>query len=173
MTVTVLLSMSAIEGSRKGRVMQEKIRALLIGDRDEPMGSLRRSLEGQSIETQTAETCNEAARMLWQQPPHLVLVSPRLPDGSWEDIVLMAAKAPMPVNVIVVSDIVDIAFYLEAIQVGAYDFIVPPLSRAEFAYLVGSAIENVLRRRDPRTLGPLPATTIVREKKTSQATARA
>jgi FixJ family two-component response regulator len=59
----------------------------------------------------------------------------------------MATRAPAPVNVIVVSEVVDIAFYLEAIQVGAFDFIVPPLSGAEFAHLVGSAVDNVLRRR--------------------------
>jgi DNA-binding NtrC family response regulator len=112
------------------------------------MGTLKRALEEQWVETHSAKSCHEANLILsGQQPPHLVLVAPRLPDGSWQDIVFMATTAPAPVNVIVVSEVVDIAFYLEAIHVGAFDFIVPPLSGGEFAYLVNSAIDNVLRRR--------------------------
>ena len=111
--------------------MQERIRALLVYDCAEPMESLQRALEEQSIETQRAKSCREANQILCgQQPPHVVLVAPRLPDGSWLEIVLAATRAPAPVNVIVVSEVVDIGFYLEAIQVGAFDFIVPPLSGA-------------------------------------------
>ena len=131
--------------------MQERIRALLVHDRPEPMGSLRRALESQSIETQSVRTCQDANQTLWgRQPPHLVLAAARLPDGSWEDLVLMAARAPAPVNVIVVSEVVDIALYLEVIQRGAFDFIVPPMSSADFAHVVGSAVDNAVRRRDSR-----------------------
>jgi DNA-binding NtrC family response regulator len=132
---------------------QKKIRALLVHDHPEPMGSVRRALESQCIETESAKTCHEADQTLQGlQPPHLVLAVARLPDGSWRDIVLMAARAPVPVNVIVVSEVVDIPFYLEAIQVGAFDFIVPPVAFMDFAYIIGSAIDNVLRRRDFRSL---------------------
>jgi DNA-binding NtrC family response regulator len=112
------------------------------------MGSLRRALETQSIETQSVRTCHEANQTLWGcQPPHLVLVDTRLPDGSWEVVVNLAARAPAPVNVIVVSEVVDIALYLEVIQHGAFDFIVPPMSLPDFAHVVSSAVGNVLWRR--------------------------
>jgi two-component system response regulator PilR (NtrC family) len=128
--------------------MQEMIRALLVHDRPEPTGSLRRALESQCIETQSVRTCHEASRALWgRQPPHLVLTDTRLPDGSWEVVVNLAARAPAPVNVIVVSEVVDIALYLEVIQRGAFDFIVPPMSLPDFAHVVWSAVDNVLRRR--------------------------
>jgi DNA-binding NtrC family response regulator len=128
--------------------MQEKITALLVHDRLEPMGSLRRALESQSIETQSVRSCREASQSLWgRQPPHLVLTDARLPDGSWEVIVNLAARAPAPVNVIVVSEVVDIALYLEVIQRGAFDFVVPPMSLPDFAHVVWSAVDNVLRRR--------------------------
>ena len=76
----------------------------------------------------------------------------RLADGSWEDVVLSAATAPAPVNVIVVSEIVDIDLYLEAIQRGAFDFIVPPMALPDFAYIVRSAADNALRRREAQLL---------------------
>ena len=133
--------------------MQERIRALLVHDRPEPMGSLRRALESQSIETQSVRTCHEASQALWgRQPPHLVLADTRLPDGSWEVIVNLAARAPAPVNVIVVSEVVDIALYLEVIQRGAFDFIVPPMSWPDFNHVVRSAVDNVLRRTKAQLL---------------------
>ena len=132
--------------------MQERITVLLVHDRLEPMGSLRRALESQSIETQSVRTCREAHQTLWgRQPPHLVLADARLPDGSWENVVLLAAGAPAPVNVIVVSEVVDIAFYLEAIQRGAFDFIVPPMSLPDFNHVIRSAVDNALRRRESQS----------------------
>ena len=132
--------------------MQERITALLVHHRPEPMGSLRRALESQSIETQSVRTCREAHQTLWgRQPPHLVLADARLPDGSWENVVLLAAGAPAPVNVIVVSEVVDIAFYLEAIQRGAFDFIVPPMSLPDFNHVIRSAVDNALRRRESQS----------------------
>jgi DNA-binding NtrC family response regulator len=137
--------------------MQERIKALLVHDRPEPMGFVRRALECQFIETQSVRTCGEAHQTLWErQPPHLVLAGARLPDGSWEDVVLLAAKAPEPVNVIVVSEVVDIAFYLDAIQRGAFDFIVPPMSLPDFNYVVRSALDNALRRRESQAVNAAP-----------------
>ena len=141
--------------------MRERITALLVHDRPEPMGSLRLALEGQSIETQSVSTCHEANQTLrGRQPPHLVLADARLPDGSWEDLVLLAAKAPAPVNVIVVSEVVDIALYLESIQRGAFDFIVPPMSLPDFTHVVRSAVDNVLRRRESQSLTASRAETV-------------
>jgi DNA-binding NtrC family response regulator len=133
--------------------MQERITALLVHNRPEPMGFIKRALECQFIETQSVSTCREAHQTLWGgKPPHLVLADPRLPDGSWEDVVVSASTAPAPVNVIVVSEMVDIALYLEAIQRGAFDFVVPPMSLPDFTYVVRSAVDNALRRREAQLL---------------------
>jgi len=129
--------------------MQKTITALLVHDRPEPMGFIRRALESQDIETLSVRTCREAHESLWgHRPPHLVLVDPRLPDGSWEDVVVSATEAPAHANVIVVSEVVDIALYLEAVQRGAFDFIVPPMPMPDFTYVVRSAVDNALRRRE-------------------------
>ena len=128
--------------------MQQLITALLVHDSPEAMGFIKRALESQDIKTQSVRTCREAQKILWgRQPPHLVLVDPRLPDGSWEDIIVSAAAAPSHANVIVVSDVVDVALYLESVQRGAFDFIVPPMSMPDFTYVVRSAVDNTLQRR--------------------------
>lgn len=128
--------------------MQNGIRALLVHDCLETMAYFRHALEALQIETETAGTCREAGSILGNAPPpHLVFTGERLADGSWQDVILLAAISSAPINVIVVSDVVDIPFYLDAIQGGAFDFIVPPMSFSDFSYVVESAAGNALRRR--------------------------
>lgn len=141
--------------------MRESVTALLVYGRPEPMGSVRLALESQSIETQSVSTCHEANQTLWgRQPPHLVLADTQLPDGSWEDVVSLATMAPVPVNVIVVSEVVDITLYLETIQRGAFDFIVSPMSLPDFTHVVRSAVDNVLWRRESQLLNAVRAETV-------------
>jgi two-component system response regulator YesN len=128
--------------------MKGNIRALLIQARYDPLDSLRMALEEQSIEIFTARNCAEAAlALLANCPPHMVFTEVQLPDGNWEDILALAGKSSAPVNVIVVAPFVDIGFYVHAIERGAFDFIVPPLSDPEFLHVVRIAAENALSRR--------------------------
>ena len=140
--------------------MKEGIRALLVQARHDPLDALRLALIEQSIDIVTAKNCAEAALVLWSNcPPHLVFTETQLADGNWADILTLAAKAPAPVNVIVVAPFADVTFYVQAIERGAFDFIVPPLSDPELLHVVRIAAENALsRRRKPATV--LPASSL-------------
>ena len=128
--------------------MHEKIKALLVHRRLAPFRDLQSALEEQAIDVHCAKSCGEAALSLWsEQPPHLVFTDVHLPDGNWADILTLSRKAPLPTNVIVVSPIVDVQFYIEALERGAFDFIVPPLSDVNLPYVVLVAADNVLARR--------------------------
>jgi DNA-binding NtrC family response regulator len=128
--------------------MNEKIRALLVQTRHSPLDALRMALEEQSIEIYAARTCAEAALALLSNfPPHLVFTEIQLSDGNWANVLTLAGKASVPVNVIVVAATVDIGFYLHAIESGAFDFIVPPLSDPELMHVVRIAAQNALNRR--------------------------
>jgi len=128
--------------------MKENIRALLVQTRHSPIDPLRMALEEQSIEIFTARTCAEAAlALLSNYPPHLVFTEIQLTDGSWASVLTLAGKACAPVNVIVVAATVDIGFYLHAIESGAFDFIVPPLSDPELMHVVRIAAQNAASHR--------------------------
>lgn len=134
-----------------GVCMKEKITALLVYHRPDPLDTLRSALEIQSIQTRSVRTCGEALLLLWgRQPPHLAFTDTQLPDGNWADVIALAGKAPAPVNVIVVSRLVDVAFYLEAIERGAYDFLTPPFEPSELAHIVRCAASNVPHRGTTR-----------------------
>jgi len=128
--------------------MEGKVSVLLLHHQPLPMGALRVALDRLPVETFRAETCGEALLRLWSdEPPHLVFTDPQLPDGNWADVLAVARRSSVPVNVIVVSPQVDVAFYVEAIERGAFDFVTPPLDGLGLAHVVRSAADDVLRRR--------------------------
>lgn len=93
--------------------------------------------------------CQEASCALHERRvPHLVLTDSKLPDGSWEDILEMAATASQPVNVLVVSRIGNIGLYTDAMMRGAFDVITPNIPPTVFIRVLSNAAEDVYRRRE-------------------------
>ncbi len=83
-------------------------------------------------------------------PPLLVFTDRQLPDGTWRDIVRLAESAHAPTSVIVVSRLTDVRLYVDAIEQGAYDFIVPPFEAAGLAHVVRCATAHTLDQRQKR-----------------------
>jgi len=139
--------------------MGEGIRALLLHSLRHPLAALRQALEGQGIKTVHARNCAEATRLLQKPgPPHLLFTDTQLPDGNWADAIRIAQKAADPVDVIVVSRLVDVQFYIEVLQSGAFDFIAPPFEDAELAHVVRCAAGNVEARRHAKSKAEQAAT---------------
>jgi len=134
--------------------MNEKLLALLLHDQDEPLSSLKSALANLSVETTRARTCAEALDEL-QRPaaPHLVFTDLTLPDGTWADVLRLPRKAFAPVDVIVVSRVVNMRLYIAALEGGASDFLVPPFTKCDLAYVVRRAAWDVLTRRGRRRMG--------------------
>ncbi len=96
-----------------------------------------------------AQGCGEAAGIIGgPEPPHLVFVDAALPDASWADVIALSKKASVPINIIVVARLVDTRFYVEVIEAGAFDFIVPPFRSHDLRHVLRCALQNVLERRE-------------------------
>ena len=127
---------------------KEVVAAILLHQAGEQMALLKLALEGQSIQIQWLTTVQEVGPLLQAaNPPHLVFTEAKLPDGTWADVVKQALGARKPVKVIVVSRLIDVSLYVDTMEGGAFDFIVPPLSVNELTHVVKSAVENVLNLR--------------------------
>ncbi len=127
--------------------MKKHTRALLVYGQAEHLEVLKRELEAQSIRTSRARTSRQALRIFERlNPPPLVFTDVALPDGTWADVLAHAAKATTPVNVIVVSRLVDPKTYVEVIERGAFDFVAPPFGSSELAHVVRCAMGNVTSR---------------------------
>ena len=66
----------------------------------------------------------------------MVLTDTSLTDGTWADVLDLAGAVP----VVVVSRLVDIDLYLKVLDTGAADFIVPPVSPDDLAFVIKTAV---------------------------------
>jgi DNA-binding NtrC family response regulator len=120
-------------------------------------------LESSGIEVSTAHTCGDALLRLWSEsPPHLVFTESQLLDGIWADVLSMTHKSRLPVNVIVVSRIADVNLYVQVLERGGFDFIVPPFEVSELEHIVRCATDNILAQRSRRQAGAIAAIEAVR-----------
>src|SRR5208337_953135 len=123
----------------------------LVHQNSETLAALKGALERQGMRVAHAESRAQAKRVLGGlNPTPLVFTDTQLPDGTWADILAVAEKAAQPVNVIVVARVVDTRFYVEAIQTGAFDFLAPPFVATDLAYVVRTAMDNIVARRAAR-----------------------
>ncbi len=124
--------------------MQARVRALLVHDEERPVSELKPLLELQGIETIQARSCAEAeAALASVEPPVLIFTDTVLPDGTWADVQNLAEHQAAPV--IVISRSVDLPFYLEVMERGASDYMVPPFREVDVTYVVRGALLDRLR----------------------------
>jgi FixJ family two-component response regulator len=118
--------------------MLDEISAILAHGPQSAVLDIQTVLRTHGVETVDAKSCSEARELLEHlDSKTVVFTDPGLADGTWEDVVGFAARARRPV--IVVSPLVDIKLYVATIERGAVDFIVPPISFSDLAYVVQGA----------------------------------
>lgn len=128
--------------------MEKGISALLLHDQEYPLSGLTSVLETQPIKISRLRTCKQAAELLERAgTPQIIFTDTHLPDGDWADVLNLAARAPVPVCVIVVARVVDIRFYVEVIERGAFDFIVPPFTAADVSHIIKCAADSAFSQR--------------------------
>ena len=133
---------------QEGHGPARRITALVVHEHGEHMARYEEFLRLQGAEVARARTCQEAAEAVHQDaPPLLVLTDTRLPDGGFQDILRLAAKAEAPVNVLVASKVGNITTYMEAMEGGAFDFLTPGTEASAFPSIILSATEDAMEKR--------------------------
>lgn len=125
--------------------MGEKIKALAVHDQGESVRPLAKVLDELGIEVQHASGCREVSQhFTLPNPAEVIITTTALRDGRWEDVVHLAQRSERFLPVIVVSRVVDLQLYLEALGQGAFDFIAPAFLASEFSRIVRSAMYKEL-----------------------------
>lgn len=120
---------------------------LIVDDEKLIRWSMKQKLESWGYQVTEAEDLKEAERKLQQDPPDLVTLDVRLPDGSGMDFLKLArdTQPHLPLIIITAFGVVDVA--VQALKMGAYDFIEKPIN---FEKLQNS-MRNALEARRLRT----------------------
>lgn len=103
--------------------------------------ALRNVLSTAGVRVRVARTCAEARAILESSSTPAALFSDAtLPDGTWADILDLVAAGSRQVPVIVVSRVVDIGLYINVLEKGASDFIVPPFYHQDISHVLKCAV---------------------------------
>jgi DNA-binding NtrC family response regulator len=88
------------------------------------------------------ETLDDAKGLITQEETVMAFVQPRFSDGNFQEI-LRAANGPRSgVPVIVCSEFYDKELYIEAMSLGAFDYLAFPYRREDVAWVVNNAVSR-------------------------------
>lgn len=127
--------------------MRKDILALLIFAEPEWPNGLKEALQLLSVRTSQVRTCIEAKEFINQEEkPDIIFSDTAVSDGSWADVLRMARKEHSRAEVVVVSRFPDTKLYMDVMERGGFDFIVPPFSATEVAHVVEGATVEASKR---------------------------
>ena len=132
--------------------MSKRPNALVIDDEPDICELLTMTLEGMDIDTASANDVSQAKSLLKKQHFDLCLTDMRLPDGNGLDLVAWMQKDTPEVPVAVITAHGNVESAVQALKVGAFDFVSKPVNLAQLRKLVGTALQ--LKGGDPAALEP-------------------
>jgi two-component system response regulator PilR (NtrC family) len=121
---------------------------VLVASSDTENGlSLKQLLVECDIDSDLVSSLEEARALLAQETISLVICDAQLTGGSFRELLQVAESAKIPV--VVASRLPDTREYLEAMRLGAFDFIASPYRRAEMQQIVSNALRQAVGRAAP------------------------
>jgi two-component system, NtrC family, response regulator AtoC len=116
---------------------------LLVEDRDSLRRLLARALADEGYEVAAAATGAEAVRRLAERTFDLVLTDLKLPGISGLEVLAAARERQPRTPVVVLTGYGTVGAAVEAMKLGAFDFLEKPLELPDLAHLVERAIGGV------------------------------
>ncbi len=99
------------------------------------------------LEPMTVTSVDEVRAALAQRAVHLVFCEDALPEGGFREVLRLAQATGSGVPLVVSSLSGELEEYLEAMQMGAFDFIAPPYRPSEVESIVNSVRQNYSSKR--------------------------
>ncbi len=125
---------------------------LILDDENLIRWSLKQKLESWNYQVLDASNLQEAFTKLHIETPDLVISDVKLPDGSGLDFLrkIKEVHSTLPVIIITAFGVVDVA--VQALKLGAYDFIEKPINFEKLENVLRNALEaNRLKNQVAQT----------------------
>lgn len=126
------------------RMVETNIRVLVVDDDEDMRATLMDFISQLGVRVSTAGTIAEAERALREEKPpfDLVFTDLRLPGGSGLDILKAAHARSSETLISIVTGYASLETAIEAIRLGAYDYITKPFTLDE----IGVQVRNMIAR---------------------------
>ena len=115
-------------------------RVLIVEDNEALRVGIRLSLEDAGYAVQEAATGEEAVRKLETEPFHVVITDIRLGDLSGVDILKKAKEVNSEIEVILMTAYATVETAVQALRLGAYDYIQKPFDMEHLQHRVKTAL---------------------------------
>ncbi|MGE0454936.1 MAG: sigma-54-dependent transcriptional regulator [Vicinamibacteria bacterium] len=128
--------------------MSGRARVLVLEDEGSLREILCETLRERGHDPVSAATVAEGQEALESGDVDVALLDLQLPDGSGIDLLRKVREEQLPVEAIVLTGHADVGSAIEAMKLGAYDYLVKPLRIDELEALVDKALEKARLRRE-------------------------
>jgi two-component system response regulator HydG len=115
-------------------------RVLIVEDNDALRVGIRLSMEEAGYSVQEASSGEEAVRKLETEPCHVVVTDIRLGDLSGVDILKKAKEVNSEIEVILMTAYATVETAIQALRLGAYDYIQKPFEIEHLLHRVRTAL---------------------------------
>ncbi|MBN2369471.1 MAG: sigma-54-dependent Fis family transcriptional regulator [Vicinamibacteria bacterium] len=125
-----------------------KIRVLIVEDDEVLNEILQDEMKERGHEPSATAGAVSAYEALGKRPFDVAVLDLMLPDGSGLDVIKWIAEQELPTECIVLTGHATVPTAIEAMRLGAYDYVIKPTSMDELDALVRKAAEKSLLRRE-------------------------
>jgi DNA-binding NtrC family response regulator len=132
--------------------MHDRVRVLVVDDDADVRRLLGAVLARSRCTVVEAGSGHEAMVVLGREEVDVVVVDIQLPDLSGLDVIRWARGAEIDTEFVVLTGHADVETAVEAMRLGAYDFVAKPWKNAELAEVVAKAAEKKALRRENSAL---------------------
>jgi len=130
----------------------DEIQILVVDDEKSIRRLAQKELASPRRRITTAATVREAQDLMRQQTFDVDVLDMRLPDGDGLGLLLKIKETDSSVEVIMVTGYADIESAVEAMKMGAYDFLAKPFNLDRLEILIERAFQRVSLERENRLL---------------------
>jgi len=115
---------------------------LFVSPSVEDARTLAPMLEAVGIPFSHAADLTQAKKLLEFKLFGAVLTEASLPDGTWEDVVEVVGRIRRGVAVVVTDLLADARFWVDVLDVGAYDLLAKPFCCGEVQRVLANAVDR-------------------------------
>ena len=129
--------------------MDNDIKVLIVDDEEEILKTIKRYLTFfDKIKIHTASSFEEASQLIEELRPSIAILDISLPDGNGLDLISRFRKYSKVNQAIIITAASDITRVLDAIDLGAVDYLRKPLDMEELRLVVNESINRFKRWRE-------------------------
>ena len=123
------------------------LHALLVLESEDDRDTLVWMVAECGVQPMPCSTLREAKSLLPSHSIGLAFCEQQLSDGDYREFLGTVRSSQRPIPVVVCARELDLSLYLDAMELGAYDFIVGPYQKADVAWIVEGALWQVAGTR--------------------------